>query len=756
MGIAAGTSGERMTPLVLQDKSVDALVMMNTAIINLRLYPPTNVMVTRSIDRLYESLLNILEDVDSVIFSESEKNLLIEGEALGPKHKGKAHVAIFLVLMMNWGIKSITFTKGLDKAELIPLLEIIGKKPDDIQIKKVWDQIISEGRMPHILLNQKIYIAKDEKHQLVASLDIKDDDIVKYITAEDPNAILDPQKVKDMAQDPEWVSRIFQSGINNIFSRAGTASSAKLSKSMFNMLLAVDDISINSDQGKISQLIAGYISDMDAELIAMTLAQNIEGLLASQLFGDIVSQMDTEKFERVVGMIGQILDRVGKKIDGGSDPRIASMQQAYDYMTSSERGVELQKRIEEIKAREVEEHNRKIADLRETGNSILGNLEQGILDERIATSFDDIIQDLFAVGENEIAEELIDRLSDELFNYDVDIRIEVSEALVKALDGLSEAKRREILNRLSDKLLNWIKFETRYTDAYRTLSSHLTDLAQSQIRDRQFMDSHPIIETFRLIVSKELDKNEEITSAAAETMKEIASDEILKIIIQEFLTDKNGKRNEAGQILILMVDLSISRLLNILKESEDSSERILVLNLVSEMGTAAASAVLDRLSKDPPWYYMRNLVRILGKIGSDEHTKIIAPHLLHSDHRVQKEAVKSLSQVGGKSKAEILLNALPECDDRIKAGVVTVLGSLKYRNAVKPLIELFKSKLALSEDIKVDLQEKICLALGNIGDKEALPFLKGVRRKSFLGMTSHHPTVRAAAAKAMGRIMSKS
>ncbi|MCG6534192.1 MAG: HEAT repeat domain-containing protein, partial [Syntrophales bacterium LBB04] len=451
-------------------------------------------------------------------------------------------------------------------------------------------------------------------------------------------------------------------------------------------------------------------------------------LLGSQLFGDIVNRMDSEKIERVAGMIGQILDRVGKKMDGSSDPRIAYMQQAYDHMMRSERGIEIQKRIHEIKAREEEEHNRKIADLRETGSSILSNLEQGILDERISTSFDDIIQDLFAVGENEIAEELIDRLSNELFNYDVDIRIQVSEALVKALDSLSVQKRTEIMNSLSAKLTNWIRFETKYTDAYTSLCSHLSGLAQSYIQSQQFMDSHSIIETFRLIISKELEKNEEISSAAYDTLREIASDEILNILIQDFLTDRNGKRNEAGQILVLMVDLSINRLLNIIKESEVSPERILILNLIPDMGPAAAPAVLERLNQDPPWYYMRNLVRLLGRIGSDEHAKIIAPQLLHSDHRVQREAVKSISQMGGRSKAEILLNVLPECDDRIKAGVVTVLGTLKYRNAVKPLIELFKSKLTLPEDIKVDLQEKICIALGNIGDKEALPFLKEISK----------------------------
>ena len=745
-----------MTTSVLQERAVNAIVMMNTAIINLRLYPATNAMVARSIERLQESFLNILEDVDSVIFAESEKNLLIGGEPLGPKHKGQAHVAIFLILMMNWGIKSITFTRGLDKAELVPFLEIIGKKPDDLQIKKMWDEIVSEGRLPHILLNQKIYIAQDEGHRLMAGFDIRDEDIVKYISGEDPNAILDPQKLKEMAHDPKWVSRIFQSGIHNIFSRAGTASSAKLSKSIFNMLLTVDDISANSEKREISQLIAGYMSDMDAELIAMTLAHTTESLLGSELLGDIVGQMDTDKFERVAGMIGQMIDRVGATTDGSSDPRIAHMQQAYDYMMSSERGIELQKRIQEMKSRQEEEHERKITYLKETGSSIISNLEQGILDERISMSLDDIIQDLFAVGENETAEELIDRLSNELFNYDVDIRIQVTESLVKALDSLAVKKRREIINRLSNKLINWIKYETKCTDAYRSLCSHLIDLAQSQIKNQLFMDSHPIIETFRLILTKELEKNEEIISAASEAMKEMASEEILNILIQEFLTDKNTKRNEAEQILILMPALSINRLLDVLKESENSSERMLILNLIPEIGPAAVPAVLERLKQDPPWYFVRNLVRTLGRIGSDEHAKMIAPHLLHSDHRVQRETIKSISQIGGSSKAEIFLNALPECDDHIKAGIVTVLGSLKYRNAVKPLIELFKSKLTLPEDMKVDLQEKICLALGNIGDKEALPFLEGIsKHRSFLSMTSYHPTVKAAAAKALGSIMSK-
>jgi HEAT repeat protein len=127
--------------------------------------------------------------------------------------------------------------------------------------------------------------------------------------------------------------------------------------------------------------------------------------------------------------------------------------------------------------------------------------------------------------------------------------------------------------------------------------------------------------------------------------------------------------------------------------------------------------------------------------------------MVHDDLRVQKEAFKSINSIGGPFKGEILLNALSGCDDQLKVSVVTTLGSLKHRAAVKPLVELFKSKLNLSEEMKIGLQEKICLALGNIGDQEALPFLTEVSKQSgIFGFKSYHPKVKAAAGRAAGML----
>lgn len=122
-----------MTDSGIQEKAINAMVSINTAITNLRLYPPASAMISNTIDRAYQVLLAILEEEDSLIFAESEKNLLVCGQLLSQKDQEKPQVLAFLELILNFEIKSITFERGLEKAELMTFLEIVSKKPEDLE-----------------------------------------------------------------------------------------------------------------------------------------------------------------------------------------------------------------------------------------------------------------------------------------------------------------------------------------------------------------------------------------------------------------------------------------------------------------------------------------------------------------------------------------------------------------------------------------------------------------------------------------------
>ena len=737
----------------LQEKAIEAVVIMNTAIINLRMYPPTNAMIVKTIDRLYDMLQTIFEEEDALLLAESERSLLISGEPLSQKNREKPQVAILLVLMINWGIKSIGFNKNLDKRELSLFLEIMGKKPDDVIKEKGLEQLVSEGEMPHIQINQTIYVEMGKDREIVAGLDITDEDIIKYITTEDPDAALDPSKVKEMAKDHEWVSRIFQSAMHRLVDRDGTESNKKLSESMLQMLRALDKISDHEEKEGLSTLAAKSISDMDADSIAMMMTQNMEGLLENRLFDQVIERIEHVKFEDVAVKLHQAFDGAGMRGKGFDSERIESAQQAYQHLMDTEKGVELQHQIQEKQARKKEEKGNKILEIKEKVHDFLNNLEGGLPDESAAKSLPEMVDTLYSEGETEIAETIIDRLTGKLQSDHSDIRVAASEYLVNILDNLPQERRTDIMTRYQDPVLTWIKSETVPTSAFRTICMQLKDLTQSRIRKQRFADSLPILETFRFIASRQIEKDDQIQSTASDTLREIATADIQEILLEEFRFDKKGQRNEAGRSLVMMAQYSINRLLDLLQEGEASSERGLILNLIPQIGPAAAPAIIERIEESAPWYYLRNLVRLLGRVGSEGHAKILAPLMVYDDLRVQREAFRSINNIGGAFKGEFLLNALSGCDDQLKVSVVTTLGSLKHRDAVKPLIELFKSKLNLSEEMKVDLQEKICLALGNIGDREALPFLTEVSKQSgIFGFKSYNPKVKTAAGRAAGML----
>jgi HEAT repeat protein len=741
-----------MTGTGIQDKVMEAVVIMNAAIINLRLYPPTNAMIIKTIERLSETFQNFLQENGTLLLAESENNLLITGEPLTEKNRQKPQVAVFLMLMANRGIKSVLFSQGLEKNELSYFLEMLGKKQDGVTGEEELGQIFSEEKTPHIRVNAKRYVEVDQDRQIMSSLDIKDADLIRYIANEHPDVTQDPEKLKELAKDRGWVSRIFQSGMQHLAGRDGMQSGSKLSESVLHMLRALDEITDRDGRESLSMIAAKSISDMDADLIAVMMSQNMDGLLENRLFDHLVDRIDHGKLEEIAFKLYQSIDAPDS---GGGIHDGATMEctrQAYRRLTGTDKGAELRQRIEARQAREKEERGKEIREQSGKINDILDRLEQGHPHESDLKALTELLGALSPNGETVSMEAVIERLIGLLEKDRTDVRTEASEALAEIFGHLSPERRMELLARYVDRLTAWMKSAAGATGAFGKIGMHLKDLAEGWIRDRRFKESLPLLEAFSHIVSNRSEQNDPAREAISGIIKEIASPGALGTLIEAFRTDAQNQGREAGRILVAMAGHSVDPLMDILMKSEISEERILILNLIPEMGSAAVPAVAARITESTPWHGLRNLARVLGRIGNEEDAKThLAPLLVYGDLRVQKEAFKSINSIGGASRGEIFLRALAGCDDQLKANLAAALGSLKCRDAVKALISLFKSKTNLPEEMRVELQEKICIALGNIGDREAVPFLKEVSRQSGLfGFKSHHVKVKAAAGRALG------
>jgi len=159
-----------------QENAIEAIIIFNAALTNIRLYPPTSDMISNSIDRAYSIFQPIIEQDNSVVFAEAEGNLVISGQLLNETDKKKPQVIAFVNLMISLSVKSISFEKGLDKSEILAFVEVMSKKPEDLEKEGGIQEAMTNKNIQHIRLDKKLFVAIDKNQQVIASKGIKDPD----------------------------------------------------------------------------------------------------------------------------------------------------------------------------------------------------------------------------------------------------------------------------------------------------------------------------------------------------------------------------------------------------------------------------------------------------------------------------------------------------------------------------------------------------------------------------------------------------
>lgn len=165
-----------MTDSSTLGKAVDAIIFLNAAFINIRLYPPTSPMIMKSIENADSILQGILKQEDAVVFEESEESLVISGQLMDEKDNKRPQVTSFVQLMLKQGIKRIIFKKGLEKSELLHFLEVAAWKPEDLQKEGGIQKVMSGAGIKHIIVNRNQEDGTDGGMQASDKGNVKDSD----------------------------------------------------------------------------------------------------------------------------------------------------------------------------------------------------------------------------------------------------------------------------------------------------------------------------------------------------------------------------------------------------------------------------------------------------------------------------------------------------------------------------------------------------------------------------------------------------
>jgi HEAT repeat protein len=738
-----------MADIDIKLRVLDALIIMNTAIKNVRLYPPTSATIANTIEKLHLIFLDLLEQEAPIIFAESEKNILICGKPLEQKDQARAPITALLNIILNFGIRSISFDKGLEKEELRAFMELLSKKPEVVRNEGDLPKFIAEKNILHIYLDQKVYVSMDKDQEIISSLDINDGEITQFLMSTHPELASDPQKLQEMMKNPEWLLEAFQAGLAQIMAQKGTLSNQQLSEKLKNLLALVDKVTSpldQNDQENILQNIGKTIATMDNDIIQELSSQEIEQLFGGMLLQYIMfSTLDEVKPEDK-SLESNISNASTSEENSGSADGAGQEKTGHQGSGSGDTA-----------GSEKIDYQKQFFNLKEKLLSRIKDNSRPFMDAPLLLVLPKIIEQLVAQKEQETMEKIISRLMADLLNEDADVRAKASKGLTEIIESFSPDRQSELIERLSSQLIDWIKLETVVTLDYRKICRSLQKLLQDFIRQGRFTESIPIMDVFNDIHSRILEKNDAIRDISSDIIRNLASEEYLSILFKELHTNERNKRDEAGQILVRFGDVILNRLLDIVQKVSDSKERINVMHIIIDMGQKAIPTIKDQINnKNAAWYYLRNLAFLLGHIGNETDAYILQPLLLHENSKVRSEALKSIFQIGGKQRGPLLLSVLPKADDQFKLNIIETLGNAKYAEAVPNLLDLLKKRSLIISQSQIDLQEKICTALGLIGSPEAIPTLSEIAEsKSFLRIRAYPEKVKNAAGRALESIRRK-
>jgi len=743
-----------MINLPIQQKIVELLVLINAAITNQRLYPPASAIITNAIDRLYRALAILFEEIDSIVLAEAEKNILINGETLNQKEMERPPVKAFLEFLLQLKIRSITIERGIEPRELRDFLKIIVDNRDAVLAEGEFQKMIDDRGLPHILVDKKLYIAKDGNRRIVAGLDIKDDDIIQHLTGSNPDIRIDASRLREMANDPEWVSQIFKKGMEQALQQRKLLSDMQLSRNLIHMIGIFEKIVENLDQDMISLFAGKAFANLDSDMISLILTYDIDHFFNGKLFQNILDNMDEEKFGEVVDRIKIMETGLSASPMTESTEGRKTFERTYKRLASSDKGVSLQQKREEKQTREKNEKERQLKTLKEEVETILRNEAESFQNDHLMASLPDLADRSLECGDEESFDALIQHLEKGLLNHEQTVRDRASKAFAQVIERLPQDRQTAVMGRLTDTLVKWIATETLATSAYKKICRSLKDRIANCIDGKHFSGCIPALDIFHRIDAGLLDKNDTAQTIASQIIRDLASPERMDILFEAFDEKEGEIRNDAGKVLARLGDAPLNRLLDLLRDQTDSTERVRILHLLIEIGQPTIPVIRERLDHDEPWYFLRNLVYVLGRINSQTSVELLGSFLRHKHEKVRQEALQSILRIGGNKRGSVLLSALSEVEESFRMSIIQELGNAKYAEAVPVLLELLKARPLLQSPSKTELDERICIALGRIGSQEAVPLLTEIsRQKAFFAIKKPYPDkVKAAAAKALTAI----
>lgn len=177
--------------------------------------------------------------------------------------------------------------------------------------------------------------------------------------------------------------------------------------------------------------------------------------------------------------------------------------------------------------------------------------------------------------------------------------------------------------------------------------------------------------------------------------------------------------------------------------------RRVVCAALAELGRGHTNLIAPGLD-DERWYVVRNIVMILGKIGSPDILNYLKKTIKHEDYRVRKETINAAAAVESADSSDFMIMALTDPDSKIQMSSLRHLIDKNVTRAFKPIENIVNDKKFKSRP--PEQISRYLKAYALLGQDKALAYLKPLAGKRNFLASAKDERMKIMAIMALGKI----
>jgi len=689
---------------------------MNISLKNVNIYPAEHDQVKSSIERAWKTLNKLFSHISELTLAIAGDSLMVGNEYIDPDNPICKEFALSLKLH---DIAAIKFYRELNRDELISLLLLINKKPDDISEQGGIAAVVKTEDLPNIKIKTIDYSKLNLTEEKEISRRLKADknetgtdksdsghmeenvwrNFVSHLLSETIADDKDGVSINTLEDiNPTELARFINE--NRIHTKAALKTYRKVVTSHFTAPKAEpQSVSAMNDPTYIHNESTSKQDNLSYDLanwntLLEELSPEVKQQFLSVSFDQCESKSESARTEDFLGSMsgGLIIDMLRNANQTGKEisPSLISL-------------------ISKLSA--VQEGGLQVPDDLSTAFIRSGDSEEQT-EEHLQTLFNREKHEDYVVEEyDDVLKKLTDSSPVEPETKHTDFSID---------DYLITLEDQHLNSRIARILIGFMNGNIDLEE-YKAYADKLEHIGEDCFDPPDFSLLLHILKIFSTHQKKKND--EKVRSIAKWSISKFREPSFTSKAVKAFFKDGELSDRDGFNFLIELGPRIIPDVVKLYAEQDQPEMPGLLSGIITHFRKEALAEAKKRL-KDTRSLFVRNLIVMLRVLNAHEAENSLKQLLEHNNMDIRMEALETLLQFENQWALPVLKKMVRGSQANISSKAIFLSGKYKVKDMAPTLTSMLKTFILFKTDIKKN--EEVISALGQIADSGTIPVIEKI------------------------------